>query len=132
MVRRGRPRGTIAIATAAGEQHGLPLSMATDLLRGTGFDVVDLGCDLPPASFAAAISNLVPLDAVAVTATTGGSEAAVSETIAHVRRARPDVPVYVGGAMITDAAAAAALGADGWAATIDDFAAAVTNGARGD
>ncbi len=125
MVRRGRPKGTIVIGTAAGERHGLVVSMAADLLRACGFEVVDLGCDLPAAAFAAATATTDGVVAVAVSATTAGGEVAAAETIASVKRARPDVPVFAGGEMVPDAAAASTLGADGWAASIDGFATAL-------
>ncbi len=96
--------------------------MAADLVRARGYEVVDLGCDIPATAFAAATARADGVVVVAVSATTPGGEAAAAETIAHVKETRPDVPIFAGGAMVPDAGTAAALGADRWAADIDGLA----------
>ena len=115
MVRRGQSRGTVAVGTSAVEQHGLPVVMVADLLRGAGFDSVDLGCNLPADCFADEISKLERLKAVVVTATTSGFDNEVRETVTAVRSKRNDVPIYVGGRAVTGADHAATLEADGYA-----------------
>lgn len=115
MVRRGQSRGAVAVGTCAAEQHGLPVAMLADLLRGAGFDSVDLGCNLPIESFASEVENLGRLRAVVVTATTSGFDNEVRDTVSAVRAMRSDVPIYVGGRAVTDADHAADLKADGYA-----------------
>jgi NAD(P)-dependent dehydrogenase (short-subunit alcohol dehydrogenase family) len=44
---RGPKRGTVVVAAPEGELHGVPVSMAADVLRWHGFAVVDLGADTP-------------------------------------------------------------------------------------
>ena len=51
--RRGQKRGTVIVAAAPGERHGLPVAIAANLLRWRGFDVVELGADTPADSLAA-------------------------------------------------------------------------------
>lgn len=51
MARRGRKRGTIVLGAVAGEEHALPGAILADLIRGAGFDVVDLGPNTPTDSF---------------------------------------------------------------------------------
>ena len=41
--RRGKDRGTVALAAPASDLHTLPVSIVADLLRWRGFDVVELG-----------------------------------------------------------------------------------------
>src|SRR5579884_4154223 len=41
--RRGRKRGTVVVGGPAGERHGLPCAIVSDLLRGAGFEVLDMG-----------------------------------------------------------------------------------------
>ena len=56
-LRRGRNRGVVVLGAPAGERHGLPLALLADLLRGAGWDVSDLGADVPATSFALAASR---------------------------------------------------------------------------
>jgi excisionase family DNA binding protein len=109
--RRGVSKGTIVIGTAAGEMHNLPVMIAADLIRAEGFDVVDLGNDLPADSFAEIVSGQQRLVAVAVSATAPGQVDQIAETIAAVRD-RVDVPILLGGAAIDGDQHAKLLGAD--------------------
>lgn len=111
--RRGRRRGRIVIGTPPGERHDLPTAVVADLLRGEGWEVLDLGVDIPIAEFVTAVEKSGPLSAIAVGIT---NPAFLEEARALVAglRASTSVPIVVGGGAI-DAAAAARLGADGWA-----------------
>jgi excisionase family DNA binding protein len=111
--RRGRKRGTIVVGAPPDDQHGLPVALFADLLRGAGFEVVDLGADAPAESFADAARDAERLVAVGICATTPGNERAVRRTVAAVR-ATVDAPVVVGGGAIADGTVAADLGADAW------------------
>jgi len=44
-------KGTILIGTVEGDIHDLGKSLVVSLLMGQGFDVVDLGSDVPPEEF---------------------------------------------------------------------------------
>ena len=98
--RRGRTRGTVLVGTPPGEQHDVPAALLADLLRTAGFEVSDLGSDLPAASFAAAAARTERLVAIVVTVTTTGGEDALAEVLAALDAAVPHVPVLVGGAAI--------------------------------
>lgn len=114
--RPGRTRGTVVVGAPEGDRHGLPVALVADLLRGAGFDVVDLGPDVPAGSFVFAASDADRLGAVGISATSPDNEAAIRRTIADLRRAvGPSVPILLGGGAISDAAHAQALGADSWA-----------------
>lgn len=112
--RRGVRRGAVVVGAVAGERHGLPARMVADVVRLAGYEVHDLGADVPIESFAHAVTGVDPLLSVAVSATTPGNEEAVRATVAAVRQ-RVDVPVLVGGGAVPDAAMSVALGGDGWA-----------------
>lgn len=112
--RRGLRRGVVVAGAVAGERHALPLRMVADVVRLSGYEVHDLGADVPVESFAHVAGTADPLVAVAVSSTTPGNEDAVRATVAAVRE-RVDVPVLVGGGAVPDAEASAALGGDGWA-----------------
>lgn len=114
--RRGVRRGVVVAGAVAGERHALPLRMVADVVRLSGYEVHDLGADVPVESFAHAVGESDLLLAVAVSTTTPGNDDAVRATVAAVReRAGPSVPVLVGGGAVPDAAASTSLGGDGWA-----------------
>jgi excisionase family DNA binding protein len=110
--RRGQRRGSVVVAAPAGELHTIPVAIAADLLRWSGFRVVELGAYTPPAAVAEAAASAPRLIAVAIGATTPGLEVATSEAIAAVHARCPGVPVVLGGAAVRDAAKARELGAD--------------------
>lgn len=49
---RGRKRGTVVVGAPSGERHEMPVALVANLLRRAGFEVVELGPDTPPTSFA--------------------------------------------------------------------------------
>lgn len=115
MVRRGRTRGTIVIGTPPGELHFLPVAMLGDLLRSGGWEVMDLGCDLPAESFVKAASGADRLVALGVSVTSPTHLAAAEETVSQLRAAFPETPILVGGAAVDSEDHARKLGADHWA-----------------
>jgi excisionase family DNA binding protein len=93
---RGARRGTVVVGAVTGDAHGLPTAIAADLLRGAGFEVIDLGANVPVESFVEAVTEAVRLRAVVV------SVAALPEperlgAICRAVRAAAEVPVLVGG-----------------------------------
>jgi excisionase family DNA binding protein len=113
-VQRGRKRGSILVGTVVGDTHVLPSAILADVVREARFDVIDLGADTPPESFAQAATRLDRLVAVLVGATTRGHRKTLARTVDVLRAARPQTAILVGGAAIADKTAAAHLGADGW------------------
>jgi excisionase family DNA binding protein len=116
-VRRGRTRGAVVVGAPAGEHHSLPVAMLADLIRQGGWDVSDLGADVPAASFLHAAHHVEGLVAIGVSVTNPESLAAASEAIALLRSsAVAAVPLVIGGRAVTGAEHARSLGADGYAA----------------
>jgi excisionase family DNA binding protein len=113
--RKGRTKGVVVVSTPPGERHAIPSLIVSDLLRGAGFQVIDLGADVPEDSLAQIITDLDGLVAVCISSTRLNADRVVRRSIKAVRGAAPDVKVFIGGASITDATHAAGLGADGWA-----------------
>ncbi len=130
--RRGRKRGAVVLGAAPGEEHGLPSAILADLLRGAGFEVVDLGADTPAESFAETAAGTARLVAVAIGVTIPAHAGAAAAAVRAVRSAGVGAPVLLGGAAIDGEEHALGLGADGWTghdartavATIEDRAAA--------
>jgi excisionase family DNA binding protein len=112
--RRGRKRGTIVLGAPEGEEHAVPCAIISDLLRANRFEVHDLGADTPTASFPIAADHAERLVGVMIGVTTEGREGAAAAAIAALRRAGVTVPLFVGGAAVTDADHARRLGADHW------------------
>lgn len=112
--RRGVPRGVVVAGCAPGERHALPLRLVSGTVRRAGWQVEDLGADVPVSSFALAVAEAEQLVAVALSSTTPGNEEAVAAAVEAIREAG-DVPVLVGGGAVPDEATARRLGGDGWA-----------------
>jgi excisionase family DNA binding protein len=113
---RGPSRGTVVIGGPHGEHHGLSLTMVADLLRSKGWNVSDIGTNVPAESFATAVKGVDQLRAVCVGVTLRESLPAAREVIQEVRKVLPDgVSVYLGGAGVDSDAIAKQLGADVWA-----------------
>ena len=76
--RRGRKRGLVIIGAPAGDQHSLPGAIVADLLRGDGFEVIDLGANTPDSSFAETAQDAARLVAVVIGVTAPGCDSAVA------------------------------------------------------
>ena len=91
----------IIIATVKGDIHDIGKNIVRALLENYGFDVIDLGRDVPPEEIVAAAvkngSKLVGLSAL-MTTTVG----AMAETIRQLKAADPSISTFVGGAVVTD------------------------------
>ena len=112
--RRGRKRGTVIIGGPPGDQHSLPGAIVADLLRGQGFEVIDLGANTPAVSFTETAQQAARLVAVVIGATTPGLDDGVRSVIAALANAGVTAPVLVGGAAISSHEHASRLGADAW------------------
>jgi len=115
-------KGRVAIGTVKGDMHDIGKNLVVALLQGGGFDVVDLGADVPPERFVAAVTDdradIVGLSALLTTTMLQMRSTVRALEDAGVRGA---VKVIVGGAPVTQRFADE-IGADGYA---DNAAAAV-------
>jgi len=90
--------------------------MVADLLRSRGWNVSDIGTDVPPQSFADAVRNVDQLTAVCVGVTMRESLDSARDSVSAIRTAvSSDVKIFVGGAAIDSDEVVLALGADAWA-----------------
>jgi methanogenic corrinoid protein MtbC1 len=112
--RRGRRRGNVLVAMPIGERHGLGAAMLSDILRGDGHGVLNLGPHTPPSSLVAAMAATDDVVAVIVSVVDQARLPAAEPLIAAVRRQDPGVIVIAGGFAVDDERAARSLGADGW------------------
>lgn len=111
-------RGTIVMVCAEGEWHSLPARMAAELLILQGWRVVFLGPATPAHHLRMYLADL-DADAVAVSCSMASNLPGAARTVRIARHL--GFTVVVGGAAFgTSARRARAIGADGWATTIDD------------
>lgn len=108
------PVGRVAIGTVKGDLHDIGKNLVAAMLEGGGFEVVDLGVDVPPEKFLDAIRqhNVRIVAMSALLTTTMGSMKVVVEALTSAG-VRPQVKVMIGGAPITQQFAQE-IGADGY------------------
>jgi excisionase family DNA binding protein len=114
--RRGRTRGAIIIGSPAGERHALPVALVADVVRQAGWEVSDLGADVPSQSFVFALREITDVVAVGIGVTTEEHFDSAAEAVAAIRSmGRRDVLIVLGGLAIRDEEHARSLGADAYA-----------------
>lgn len=126
--RRGRTRGHVLIGSPAGERHSLPTSMLADLLRGEGWEVSDLGADMPTESFVSTAVNSPSLAAIGVSVSSPEGVAAAATLCAALREAVPGVAIVIGGNAVEGREHALALGATHYAGSAREFAEQLASG----
>jgi 5-methyltetrahydrofolate--homocysteine methyltransferase len=106
--------GTFVIGTVKGDLHDIGKNLVAMMLTGAGVELVDLGIDVPPETFAEAIKEHRPqiVGMSALLTTTMGE---MEKTIRFLEKAglRDSVKIVVGGAPITEEFAQQ-IGADGY------------------
>jgi len=110
------PRGKAVIGTVEGDLHDVGKNLVKIMFEGSGFEVVDLGTNVPTADFVEAVRDHRPdvLCLSALLTTTIGQMEAVIEAVAAAGL-RDHVKILVGGAPVTHDLASR-IGADGYAA----------------
>ncbi len=106
-------KGTFVIATVQGDIHDIGKNIVKLLLENYGFNVVDLGKDVPPEVIADKVVELhAPLAGLSALMTT--TVPAMEATIKLLREKAPWCKVVVGGAVLTEEYARK-IGADKYA-----------------
>jgi len=103
MIRDGIPsRGRVVMGTVQGDMHDIGKNLVSIMLRGAGFEVVDLGKDVPPERFiqAAIESNAGVIGLSALLTTTMPGMRRVVE-LARERQLQGKTRVIVGGAPLS-------------------------------
>ncbi len=104
--------GKIIIGTVQGDLHDIGKNLVAMMLQGSGYEVIDLGIDVKPEAFLAAVREHKP-DVVGLAALLTTTMMFMKETIEAIDKAglRSQVKIIVGGAPVT-ANFAAQIGAD--------------------
>ena len=104
----------VVIGTVKGDLHDIGKNIVASMLEGSGFDVVDLGTDVAPEKFVAAVTEQEP-QIVCMSALLTVTMPGMKTTIEALRTAglRTRVKVLIGGAPVT-LQYAKEIGADGY------------------
>ena len=117
------PAGRVVIGTVQGDLHDIGKNLVAAMLEGGGYDIFDLGVNVAPEKFVAAVkeknADLVALSALLTTTLQGMKTTIDALSNAGVRR---QVKVLVGGAPVTQKFADS-IGADAFG---DNAVSAVT------
>jgi corrinoid protein of di/trimethylamine methyltransferase len=118
-----QPAGRVVIGTVKGDLHDIGKNLVAAMLEGSGFEVSDLGVDVGPEKFVAAVhekkATIVALSALLTT-----TMPSMRATVDALKAAgvRTQVKIMIGGAPVTQKYADE-IGADGYS---DSAASAVT------
>ncbi|GIK72806.1 MAG: corrinoid methyltransferase [Chloroflexota bacterium] len=108
-----KPLARIVLGTVQGDIHDIGKNLVGMMLKGAGFEVIDLGVNVPPARFVSAVegASIIGLSALLTTTMPNMKVTIDALTAAGVR---DRVKVIVGGAPVTEEFALE-IGADGYA-----------------
>jgi len=109
-----KPAGVVIIGTVKGDLHDIGKNIVAAMLKGAGFQIVDLGIDVDPAGFVEAVKQNKP-DIVGLSALLTTTMKSMKDTVAAISSAglRDSVKIIVGGAPLTQEYADE-IGADGY------------------
>jgi corrinoid protein of di/trimethylamine methyltransferase len=109
-----RPKARVVLGTVRGDLHDIGKNLVGAMLEGGGFEVIDLGVDVPAEKFIAAVkekqAQIVGLSAL-LTSTLPAMKAVIEAF--QAAGVREQVKIMIGGAPVTKSFAAA-IGADGY------------------
>ena len=108
-------KGKIILGTVKGDLHDIGKNLVAMMLEGAGFQIVDLGVDVSPDAFVAAVADQQG-QIVGMSALLSTTMPAMADTIAAIKDAgqRDAVKIMIGGAPVT-AEFASEIGADCYA-----------------
>jgi 5-methyltetrahydrofolate--homocysteine methyltransferase len=121
-----KPAARVALGTVKGDLHDIGKNLVMAMLEGGGYEVIDLGVNVTPEQFVAAVkgkgANIVAMSALLTT-----TMPAMKTTVAALQQAgvRQQVKVLIGGAPVTQKYADE-IGADGYS----ESAAGAVNAAK--
>jgi len=108
-----QPVGRLLIGTVQGDLHDIGKNLVAMMLKGAGFEVIDLGVDVEPGKFVeqakAASAQLIGMSALLTTTMPG-----MEKTISALKEAGISAKIMIGGAPVTQGYADR-VGAHGYA-----------------
>jgi len=96
-----RRKGVFIIGTVAGDMHDIGKNLVAMVAEGGGYEVIDLGIDVPTEEFLEAVAQkptaVVGLSALLTTTMTN-----MAETVKAIKEKYPHTRIMVGGAPVTE------------------------------
>ena len=108
------PTGKFLIGTVEGDLHDIGKNLVSMMLRGAGFEVVDIGIDVPPEKFIEQ-AKATGIKVIGLSALLTTTMPAMEKTVKALKEADSSLKVVIGGAPVTQGYADK-IGADGYAA----------------
>jgi 5-methyltetrahydrofolate--homocysteine methyltransferase len=108
-----KPLGKAMIGTVQGDLHDIGKNLVMMMLKGAGFEVVDMGVDVTPEKFVAKARECNP-NVIGLSALLTTTMPAMEKTIQAIKASGLKVKTMIGGAPVTQAYADK-IGANGYA-----------------
>ena len=109
-----KPIGKFLIGTTQGDLHDIGKNLVAMMLKGAGFEVIDLGVDISPEKFVEQ-TKATGIQLVGMSALLTTTMPAMEKTVKALKNAGVSAKVMIGGAPVTQGYADK-IGADGYAA----------------
>lgn len=105
--------GKVIIGTVAGDLHDIGKNLVSTMIQAAGFEVIDLGIDVPSEVFLKALKENPDCKVIALSALLSFTLDSMRETVTAIRKTKAgkQVKIMVGGAPVTEAYAMQ-IGAD--------------------
>jgi 5-methyltetrahydrofolate--homocysteine methyltransferase len=108
-----KPIGTVVVGTVKGDLHDIGKNLVSMMLKGAGFNVIDLGVDVTPEKFIEAV-KVNKAQAVGLSALLTTTMPMMDKTVQAFNKAGINTKVMIGGAPVTKEYADK-IGAQGYA-----------------
>ena len=119
-----KPLGKVAIGTVKGDLHDIGKNLVAMMVKGAGYEVVDLGVDCDIAKYEEAVDNGAQVIMLSALLTT--TMPYMKEVVEHFKAKGSDVKILIGGAPITQEYADE-IGADGYSSDANEAVGSVEN-----
>lgn len=112
-----KPLGKVAIGTVKGDLHDIGKNLVAMMVKGAGYEVVDLGVDCDVAKYDEAVENGAQVIMLSALLTT--TMPYMKEVVDHFKSKGSDVKILIGGAPVTQEYADE-IGADGYSSDANE------------
>lgn len=116
------PLGRVAIGTVKGDLHDIGKNLVAMMVKGAGYEVVDLGVDCDVVKYEEAVNNGAQVLMLSALLTT--TMPYMKEVISHFKAKGSPVKILIGGAPVTQEYADE-IGADGYSSDANQAVASV-------
>ena len=107
-----KPLGTVAVGTVKNDLHDIGKNLVIMMLKGAGFQVMDLGIDVPPEKFVKAAQDGAQVLGLSALLTTTMPQ--MKSVVEALKKSNSKAKVMIGGAPVTQAYCDE-IGANGYA-----------------